>query len=319
MRRLWLSWVRLWSRRESATSLALLRVLVCASAAYSLTSIARDGVMDALWLGQEHGGILNLSLEHWLWRVLGAPSPGLLHTVWGVSLLSAGLGFFGLGGRWPLIAAQQSYVALTSLNGNAMGGYDTLISIALFVLSLSESHRAWSVPCWIQSKSLTSVQLVSGWPRTLLLVQLLLMYSATGLQKIGFPWTPMGGYTALQFVLYDPTWTLWPPTWVAALSPLLRLATALSWHWEQSSLLLLVVLYARRTRARGGRWRAWLNRWDLRIPWALVGVTMHVGILCVLNVGPFSWISLSYYVTLWSGDELDAFGSRLRQVRFAKT
>jgi hypothetical protein len=286
---------------------------------YSLLSVASDGVMDALWLGKEHGGILNLSPEHWLWSVTGAPSPGLLRAVWGSCLLGAALGLLGLSGRWPLLLAQQSYVALTQLNPYAGGGYDTLISIALFVLFFSDSHSACSVPCWLKSNSLTSATPIASWPRKLLLVQLLLMYSATGLQKIGFPWTPMGGYTALEFVLYDPTWTLWPPTWVLALSPVLRLGTALSWHWEQSSLLLLLVLHARRTRAGGGRFRTWLNRWDLRIAWASVGVFMHVGILCLLNVGPFSWISLSYYVTLWSGNELDVFGSRLRQFCRAKS
>ena len=121
----------------------------------------------------------------------------------------------------------------------------------------------------------------------------------------------MGGYTALHYILHDPTWTRFEPDWVNAAGLPLRLMTALSWHWEQLSILMLPVLYYRMTSLRGGRLRRWINRWDWRIPWALVGVGMHAGILVLMNVGPFSWISMAYYVTLWSGSEWDRALRRL--------
>jgi hypothetical protein len=316
MSRIWLRWVRFWGRRESPTALGLVRVLICASTLYSLLSIAVGGVMDALWLDKAQGGLSTLSPSHWLWVAWGPPTPVSLHAVWVAALLSGVLGLLGVGGRWPLLATQQLYVALSSLNSNAHGGYDTLIKIALLVLFFSESHTTLSLSSWRATGSLLSAQRVPAWPRRLLLIQLVVMYTVTGFQKIGIPWTPFGGYRALEYVLYDPTWARWVPSWVPALSPLLRVATALSWHWEQTAFLLLPILYFRRTSDRGGRFRNWFNRWDLRAAWAVTGVVMHLGILLVLNVGPFSWVSLSYYVTLWSGNELDIAWRRL-QLRWA--
>ena len=70
------------------------------------------------------------------------------------------------------------------------------------------------------------------------------------------------------------------------------------WWWEVLAPLLLVVYWARHTAARGGRVRRALNRFDLRIPWAAIGISLHLGILVLINVGPFSWISLAYYLCL---------------------
>jgi hypothetical protein len=306
MRPHWLRWVRFWGLRESATSLGFLRVSMCASAVFALLSMADADLMETLWLPKAQSGITNLNLEHWLWAALGPPTPNALWSVLGLAVVGALLGLVGIAGRWPLLLTQQLYWALTSLNPWGRGGYDVLLCIALLVLFCSESHTTLSLACFRKHGTWFSAVRVPGWPRRLLLLQLVVMYAATGLQKIGMPWTPWGGYTALEVVFHDPTWTRWPPTWVGTFAPLLKLGTALSWHWEQTAMLMPLVLYFRRTRERGGRLRSWLNRWDLRLAWVTVGVTMHLGVLVFLDVGPFSWVTLSYYFTLWTGSELDA-------------
>lgn len=305
MKQLWLRWVHFWGLRESA-SLGLLRVLMCANALFALLSMAATNLMETFWLPKAQSGITDLTLHHWLWSAAGTPTPNTLWVISGLGVAGALLGLVGVGGRWPLLLTQQVYVALTSLNPWGRGGYDVLLSIALLVLFCSESHTTLSFACRRKHGTWFSPRRVPGWPRRLLLLQLVVVYGATGFQKIGVPWTPWGGYTALEFVLHDPTWTRWPPNWVGTFSPLLKLGTALTWHWEQTTILLPFVLYFRRTRERGGRLRSWLNRWDLRVGWVAVGLAMHVGILLFLNVGPFSWVTLSYYLTLWKGSELDA-------------
>lgn len=319
MRRCWRRFVVFWSRRESATGLALFRVFLGLVTLYSLFSAAFADVVDWVWVGQQHGGVIAAESRHWLWSLLdaadtsdGTTSANVWALWWGASL-GATLIVLGVGGRWPLLWTQQCYWALVSVNANSSGGYDALICIALSVLFLARSTETLSLDCWWSQRCLTRSVRVPAWPRYLLLIQLMVMYSATGFQKIGLSWTPMGGYTALHYVMYDPTWTRYAPTWVSTADPLLRVATAVSWHWEQLSILMLVVLYYRATRHRPGVLRAWLNRWDLRVPWALTGVGMHCGILLLMNVGPFSWISMSYYVLLWSGGELDRAFGRLRQ------
>ncbi len=318
----WKAWSRFLSRRESATTLGVFRILVGLVTLYSLASAVTGGVVDLLWVGKEYGGIVAGESGHWIWRLLDGPhspdgsTPAHVWTLLSAVATFALLSTLGVGGRWPLFLTQQTYLALVSLNPHSSGGYDVLITTAWLLLFCSRCTETLSVDCFRRTGSFISRRKVPAWPRYLLFTQVLVMYTATGFQKVGLSWTPMGGYTALHYVLHDPTWTRFPPDWVAAAGPLLRVMTAVTWHWEQLSFLMLPLLYFRLTKHRAGRVRAWCNRWDWRVPWALIGVGMHVGILLLMNVGPFSWISMSYYVTLWSGGELDRL---LTQVRSAAT
>jgi hypothetical protein len=86
--------------------------------------------------------------------------------------------------------------------------------------------------------------------------------------------------------------------WTAHLYPLTQIATAVTWWWETLAPLLLVVYWLRYTADRGGRLRNFVLRYDPRLLFAAVGVTLHLTILATVNVGPFSWVSLSYYLCL---------------------
>jgi hypothetical protein len=155
---------------------------------------------------------------------------------------------------------------------------------------------------------------VPAWPRYLFIAQLLVVYGFTGWQKVALSWTPLGGYSALYWVLQDPNWQRADWSALAAwLYPLTQLATALTWHWEQLAPLLLLVYYFRATRDRPGRLRALCNRRDLRLPFALVGVGLHVGIGCLMQLGPFSWIALAYYIALWHPAEIEHLWAGLRR------
>jgi hypothetical protein len=149
---------------------------------------------------------------------------------------------------------------------------------------------------------------VSAWPRHLLIFQILFVYTATGLQKTSILWTPAGEYAALYYVLQDPTWTRFDGELFATLYPVTQLATAVTWHWEQLSLGLLLYYYFRQTRDRPGRLRRWFLRWDLRVAWVAIGIALHIGILVLLSVGPFSLVAMAYYVTLFSPDEVERWG-----------
>lgn len=305
MRQAWRSWHKLLSGRERATTLAVFRVLVSAIVIGSLLSAASAGVIELMWVDASRGGMLSLGPGNWLVRLLGGPTPRVVWSLFGVGLVSAAFSLVGLGGRWALLLALQAYLGLISLNSTASGGYDNLITNALWLLCLSGCNASLSVDAWRKHGRVVSDALIAAWPRYVLILQLIVMYTATGLQKVSLSWTPMGGYTALYYVLHDPTWLR--SEGAASDIPLLflRLGTAVTWHWEQLTILLLLVYYFRATRGRPGRLRAAFNRWDLRLPWALLGVALHVGILMLIDVGPFSYISLAYYVNLFTPDELE--------------
>lgn len=310
MKRFWRWLVAFSSRREAGTTLAVFRVLVASTLLYSLLSIASADLVGALWVDRIHGGMQSVHENH-VMQLLGGATPDAVWLLWTTSLFASLALLAGVYGRISAFVLLQSYYALYITNGLATGGYDMMISNALWLLVLSDSTATLSVDCWRRHRTFTSDDLVAAWPRMALVWQLTMIYFFTGIQKASAPWTPSGGYTALYYVMHDPTWMRFDGTFVPSILPLTQVGTAMSWHWEHSAILLPLVFFFRATRERPGRVRAAFNRFDLRKVWAAIGVSMHVGILLMLNVGPFSLISMSYYVALFAPDEVRAVLQRI--------
>jgi hypothetical protein len=316
MRAKWQFWVELFGRKEAGTTLALLRIGVACVILYSLLSIAAADLVRGLWIHRDFGGMHPHSQGNYLLSLLGGPTPSAIWGLWAASLVAALAMLLGLGGRWTVLLLQQCYVALFTINSNAYGGYDLLHSNGLWLLFLSQCTTTLSLDCRIRNRSWRSDDLVSAWPRYLFIFQLLLMYFWTGVQKHAATWTPMEGYSALYYVFQDPNWLRWELGEIAAtLYPLTQIATAITWHWEQlGPPAVLLYFYFSHTRDRGGRLRRWFTRWDLRVPFVAIGITMHVNILMFMNVGPFSWISMVYYLAFLSPEQATRLGQRVRQL-----
>lgn len=294
----WTAWVELLSVREPGTTLAWFRMAVGLVMIYSLLSMIAADLVEVMWVDAEHGGLLTLSTRHWLIPLLGGRTVTTAWTLVGSGLLLATLVVLGLGGRLTMLLALQVYYALTTASGVLSGGYDTMIVNALWLLVLARSTATLSLDCRLRTGRFTSDALVPAWPRYLVILQLVVVYTTTGLHKLSPVWTPGGDSSALYWVFQEPTWRRFDMTWTASVFPLTQLATAITWWWEVLAPLLLLVYWARHTAARGGRVRRVLNRHDLRKAWAAVGVGLHLGILVLLNVGPFSPISLACYLCL---------------------
>src|SRR6185369_9225513 len=100
---------------------------------------------------------------------------------WGlfwVGVAGASLSLIGLGGRWPLLATLQAYLGMSSLNPTASGGFDNLLTIALWLLFLSGSTATLSLDARLQGGTWVSERSVAAWPRYLLILQLIVMYTA---------------------------------------------------------------------------------------------------------------------------------------------
>jgi len=311
--RKWGFWVALFSRRERGLTLAVTRIAVASALCYSLLSPLSLGIVDDLFVHQDYGGIRRIG-GSWLMQLLGGATPSVLWTLYGTSLALTLALVVGFGGRWVPLLLLQTYGGIVASNPYASGGYDDLFTNALWLMVLGDTNRTLSVDCKRRTGRWSSDEAVMAWPRYLLVFQLLLMYTSTGLRKNSVVWLPTGGYSALYYALMDPNWTRYDFSGVAWIYPLTQVMSALTVHWEQLSCLLLVVFYFRYTRERPGHLRAWANRFDLRKPWALVGVGLHVSILVLLDVGPFSWISLAYYPCLFHPDEVEAGLRRLGRI-----
>jgi hypothetical protein len=302
------AWVELTSECEPPLVLVALRVAVALVLLGSLFSAYASGVLESMWVDWRYGGALHLEGTTFWVDVLGGPKRGVILGLFSAATLSGLLILLGFGGRVPYLVAGQAYDSLVRMNGDTVGSYDSMITNALYLLFLSAANATLSVDCRLRSGRWTSEQVQPAWPRYLLIFQLLVVYGATGLQKLSLTWTPLGGYSALYWVFQDPTWRRFDLSFTASAYPLLVLATAVTWHFEIGAPLLLLHFRARRKHGSGGRIHRWLVRWDLRKPFVLIGIGLHTGILLLLNVGPFSWISLAYYLAFLRPGELERVG-----------
>jgi hypothetical protein len=303
---MWRRWVELTRRQEDGLSFALFRVLIGLCLIATVGTVIVHGLVPIIWIDRDYGGYRTLGDRSWLITLLGGPRPEAVWGVIAVALLSGLALTVGLGGRFTALVASQSWLALSVLNGHCGGSYDELLSNALWLLVLGPCAHTLSLDARIRTGRWLRTEPIGSWARYLVVFQLVVVYCSTGSQKLSAYWTPVGGFSALYYILQQPSWQRTDMSFLAHVYPLTQLATAATWLWELTSPLLLVSMWLRADPERGGRVRRFLARFDYRIPFCVVGLAMHMGIEVVMNVGPFSFIALSYYVAIWRPGEIAA-------------
>ncbi len=287
--RRWIAWLTV---AESAAPLAWFRVGMGVGVLLSALSAAWAGVVADLWLPPAAGGVSPLDGRTWLVALLG-PTPTSLWAAWG-GLVAAGCALVvGFGGRVAAFVALQLAMGVLDANAAAGGSYDELLFNGLWLLVLTGGTQTGSVDArWATGRWWPPAE-VGRWARFLVFYQLILLYAATGWQKLSSHWVPGQGSTALYYILQQPTWQrvdgarFAHPPWYA----LTQLGTVVTWLWEVSAPLWL--------------W-AWVRSLDpnrrgaavVNAGYAGLGVIVHLAIAALMNVGPFSWISLSFYAAV---------------------
>ncbi len=300
---LWRRWVDLTSRTETGETLALFRIGVGIAVIWPVTVAWWSGASGIVWRDASVGGYRTLH-ETWFVSALGGASPDVVHGLMVGSILGGLLVALGLGGRLVAFLTLQSFLSLSSLNTHANGSYDHLLTNALWLLVITGATATWSADARLKEGSWTTTRLVPRWGRWLVLVQIVLVYGTTGLQKMSSSWTPLGGFKAVYYALRDPGWQRWDVPLLGWFEPLLAVSTAGVWLFETSWLLLPLVLWWRARDGSGGRLGNWVRLHDPR-PWILLfGGVLHGGILLMMEVGAFSWLTMCFYVALWTPEEL---------------
>lgn len=306
MRRWWRAWIELTSVREVGTTLAVFRIALGLVILYSVLSVMAAGLVEVMWVDAAYGGLQTLDTPHWLVSLLGGRTVSTAWTLGGASLVVGALLVLGYGGRVTAFATLMIYSATIDTKYTLTGGYDAMIVNALWLVVLADSTATLSLDCRRRTGAWQSDRLVAAWPRYLLIFQLIVVYGTTGLHKASPVWTPGGSHSALYWVFQDPTWRRWDMDWTASMYWLTQVATAVTWWWEVLAPLLLWVYWLRHTPERGGRLRAFIHKYDPRILFAAIGIALHLSILVSVDVGPFSWISLAYYLCMIPPDRWPA-------------
>src|SRR5690606_8572997 len=140
-------WVELFSRREPGSGLAWFRIAIGLVLLYSLLSIGLHGLIGVLWIDRAHGGYAPLGSGTMVIRWLGGPVPAGVYPVYAVTLLGALLTTVGWGGRLVIFVTLHGYLGLVALNGDHSGGYDIMLTNALWLLVLGDAMATCSLRC----------------------------------------------------------------------------------------------------------------------------------------------------------------------------
>jgi hypothetical protein len=306
-RGVWGRWRGLLERREAGTSLALFRIGCGLVVFTAILGPLLRGVLGDVWLDQADGGYRRLDTPSWLFQLVGGVRPATLWPAVALLLASSLALVLGLGGRVTAFVVLQLYLAVSHINWHTGGCDDKLIANALWLLVLAQATATLSLDCRFRTGRWTSARLIPAWPRYLAIYQLVLVYFTTALQKVSIHWSPAGGFSALYYILQEPSWQRWDMSWLAWAYPLTQIATAATWLWELSAPLLLLALWYRGTRERPGRLRAFFNWLNFRRLFVAVGVLMHLGVFVLIGLGPFTWITLSFYFCFFRPEEWQHF------------
>lgn len=309
--RLWTRFLALLDEEERGTSLALFRAALGLCTLSLIGSAVVRGLPTVLWADKAHGGYRELRPSHFVFDLAGGATAELAWTCCLLALVGGVFVFLGLFGRASAFVTLSAINLLVLANGEIASGYDRLLTNGLWLLVLASSTKTLSLDCLRRTGRLTSDERVKAWPRYLGIFQLVVVYWIAGLNKLGAGWTPAGGFSALYYILLQPDWQRVDMRFLAWIYPLTQVATAVTWLWELTWPVVLLWFLSRRkvtaahdgARPAGRLWRA-LARYDVRLAYLALGVVMHLLTWLVMEVGPFSFVTMSFYLCLFTPEEI---------------
>ena len=295
------------STTEAPTAVALTRIglglsLVVLLAPLLFTAEGRD-VLVFSFCDKGDGGYRAINGSGAI-HVFGGPVPDVVFGLLGVALVGAVFMVVGVFGRVSVALAVVGTRVVFGQNPDTTGAGDALLANGLFLLLLCDCTATLSLDCKLRTGRFVDDTPLPAWARRLGVVQLALMYTTTGLQKlVSTAWTPLDGFSALFQILQSPHWARFPDLMTGpghAMAVPMALMTAVTIVWECSFFVVL-----------------WKPR--LRLAYAVVGVAVHIGIYFLMEVGVFSVVSIALYPLLFSPEVVAGLGARVRRCAGRRT
>jgi len=282
---------RFWHQPVRAERLALMRILLA-------LSLLTDQLFQYLPNLEEFFGPAGIApqglhdwfqLKNWRWPILlfNSDSPWVVYPLFTIWVAVTALWLVGWHTRLMNAAVWLLTLAFITRNPNILNGGDDTLQVGLFLLLLSPCGRALSLDAWLRHrrKGTTGPEYTVAWPVRVIQIQLCVIYLTTGLAKLVLTgwgehgWRPDGTWwdgTSVHYVLNYVTMSRWSftqmplPLWITAI------LTYTSVWWE---VFFSVLVLFRRTRGFA----------------LLFGLLFHLGIYFTIEVGWFSFYTLSFY------------------------
>ena len=261
-----------------------------------------QGAVPALWAPPPLGmGVTPDPSSLW-----AAPSvPAFL---WATGVIAAFLLMVGALHRVAGAALTLALVMLPRFQPTS-DGVDVLVRTVVPILALSNASACWSVDAWLgRRRAKPPPDQVPAWPRYLLMLQLLWVYSSSAQCRDDAAWWPWGGFSAIGNVLEDPHFARFLPALMTSFYPLTQLATIATMIFELGAPFML--LWTLREPIRQSQ----LTGLAGRLPWIwiVLGAALHLGIALTMPIGIFPYLMLALYPVLLHPDQLAGLRQALR-------
>jgi uncharacterized membrane protein YphA (DoxX/SURF4 family) len=279
------TWTRFWHEPVRAERLALMRILLGVALLTDQLFQYLPNLMDFFgYSGVAPQGLHDAyQLRHWRWTVIlfNHDDPAVLYPVFWLWVAITAAWTLGLFTRLTNVLVWLGTMAWINRNPNILNGGDDTLQVGIFLLMLSPCGKALSLDAWWRKRGSSHVP---PWALRLLQIQLAVIYLTTGFVKLvgeginrsGIPQGTWWDGTSIHYVLNYVTMSRWSfaqlplPLWVTA--PM----TYLSVWWETLFPLLVLNRYTR--------------------PWTLwFGILFHTGIWLTIEVGWFSFYTMTFY------------------------
>jgi len=290
----WQRYVDFWNEREAPHALALLRITFGAAITANVAQQILCGQVLEMYAEIEHGGIFSFRFNnspYSLFQYLGL-SAAVCWALAGIQLVAGTTLTLGLFTRfsaflvWIIQGTFYDRMIMFRYDG------DNVYRVATWLMLLAPAGACWSLDALWRGKGSLDIP---KWPRRLFMAQLAIIYSRTGLVKLGSSWSFLDSWQAIYLAVNLPGIARWPGDWAARVFPLTQLATFISKWFEVTFFLLPLNQYLRRDTLPRGRLLTLLRRVDARLGYLVVGLGMHAGIFILMDVGFFSIVMLSLY------------------------
>ncbi len=220
------------------------------------------------WLYRLDGAGIARPLEHYFLQPLGPDGPVIAFYVALGAYTLVALGAFT---KPAIIVAVLAAAQLGQVGPFTEQGVDHIVHTTLWILLFSPCDARWAVgPSKRQDH-------VPAWSLDLVTFLLVLVYTDSGLCKLfrdWDAWTNLADLPATFRIMADPLSGVVDPAWGHERQWLFRALDTLTLLFECGAFLLL-------TRFRAG--------------WAVMGVTLHVGLAFTMKLGQFPYAMLAFY------------------------